>query len=78
MAQTQRNKINAYSFAFYSKMSYNEICRYEDGGLKPEHKKILGDSYFNALKTFCSSNIDEQRAQLARNEKEVIESHIEA
>ena len=78
MAQTQKNKINAYSFAFHSKMSYNEISRYEDGGLKAEHKEILGDNHFNTLKNFCLSNIDEQRAQLIRNEKEVIEAHIEA
>lgn len=78
MSQTQRNKIVAYSFAFYSKMSYNEIAKIQNGGLNTEHKRLIGENHYNTLRNFCSSQIEEQRKLLERNEQEIVEAHIEA
>lgn len=78
MAQNQRNRIVAYSYAFYNRMSYNEIAKYDEGGLKDEHRKLIGDTHYSNLKKFCAATIEDQRKQLAEKEQEIVEAHLEA
>jgi hypothetical protein len=78
MATQNKPKILHFSHALYNKASYSELNMHDTGSLQVDHKLILGDEHYQALCSYYKAGIEEQRAQLTKDEKAVVEAHVHA
>ena len=78
MSAQTKPKIAHFSHALYNKASYSELNMHEAGSLVPEHKLVIEESNYNTLCSFYKGNIEEQRAMLAKDEKAIVNAHINA
>lgn len=67
--KNKKNKIMAFSFAFYNKSMNDQLGANDTGGLTEAHKKILGNDNYELLMTFNKTDINKQREML------YVESH---
>lgn len=78
MAAQTKPKISHFSFALYNRASFTEISRHETGALTEKDKALLEARYYDALVAFYTATIDKQRELLEKDEKTIIEAHINA
>ena len=78
MAAQNKPKMIHFSHALYNKASYSELSMHEMGSLLPEYKLVIEEGNYNTLCTYYKANIDEQRTLLAKDEKGIIEAHVQA
>jgi hypothetical protein len=78
MTSQNKQKILHFSHALYNKASYSELNMHDTGSLQADHKLILGDDHFHTLCSYYKAGIEEQRSQLTKDEKSIVEAHVHA
>jgi len=76
MSSGNKNKIFGYSFSCSSKGTLDEISRYQDNALKPAFKELIGEKYYTLLTQFWNMDIEQQREELVKNDKDLVLAHV--
>ena len=75
--KNKKNKIIAFSFAFYNKSINDQLGANDTGGLTEAHKKILGNDSYELLLSFNQSNINKQREMLYVDSDKILSALID-
>ena len=75
--KNKKNKIMAFSFAFYNKSVNEKLGSNDTGGLNDAHKKILGNDSYELLMNFNKSNINKQREMLYVESEKILSALID-